>query len=116
MFSGHTSSPLEAAETGAQTVGHSPQSCRPFWGFPRTANFGCWLLLRRRRSRQNIAYNNRKGHSESSKIVVPCCFFPGVEKAFMPAVIGPNVGLQPAGSCQGTASSRAVEIQKIIGL
>jgi len=36
-FSGHTSSPLEAAEAGTQTVRHSPQSCRPFWGFPRAS-------------------------------------------------------------------------------
>src|SRR5579859_8224115 len=34
-FRRHTSSPLEAAEAGTQTVRHSPQSCRPFWGFPR---------------------------------------------------------------------------------
>jgi hypothetical protein len=34
LYSRHTSSPLEAAEAGAQTVGHSPQGCRPFWVSP----------------------------------------------------------------------------------
>jgi hypothetical protein len=33
-FQGHTSSPLEAAEAGTPTMGHSPQRCRPFLGFP----------------------------------------------------------------------------------
>jgi len=31
----YISSPLEAAVTGTQTVGHRPQRCRPFWSFLR---------------------------------------------------------------------------------
>ena len=44
LYQAH-SSPLEAAEAGTQTVGHSPQGLQAFPGFPADAALGLAMQL-----------------------------------------------------------------------
>jgi len=59
-------SPPEAAEAGAHTVGHSPQGCRPFWGFPGQPAFIAGCFSAGAATRRNLFQYRTQGKSLST--------------------------------------------------